>query len=139
MLGAVRSRPSAAQARAIWSKFYGRPVPTDPETGRFQVMHHKTAVADDGDPWDPENLDPMIAKDHIDLHRANGDSARWGRLGQLAKTFAEALSDALPSIFGKPEELSGPLLPSIYPKSPAPGLPNLNEAYQLNRLSLSSL
>jgi RHS repeat-associated protein len=76
-----RVRPTAAQARAIWEKATGGKVPWDDSMGRFYDMSHKTPIGDGGSPTDPENLEPMLHSDHMDMHRENGDFARWGARG----------------------------------------------------------
>jgi RHS repeat-associated protein len=77
----TRIRPTAAQARAIWEKATGGKVPRDDSMGRFYDMSHKTPIGDGGSPTDPENLEPMLHSDHMDMHRENGDFARWGARG----------------------------------------------------------
>ncbi len=45
-------------------------------------MQHKTAIADEGDPRDPNNLEPMQHDEHVEFHKQNGDFARWAKRAQ---------------------------------------------------------
>ena len=74
--GAVPLLP-ARLLRAAWQRFYGRAWPTDPVTGKNYDAHHIQPRADNGTN-DPENIKPMPHDEHMELHKANGDFARWG-------------------------------------------------------------
>jgi len=86
---AATTRPSAAQARAIWEKATGQKVPFDPESGRFYDMAHKQAIADGGNPRDPNNLKPQLHSEHMEEHMENGDFARWGARANQTQTPTE--------------------------------------------------
>jgi RHS repeat-associated protein len=59
--------------------------PLDPDTGRPQSVNHIWPLADGG-PDDWKNIEPLTRQDHVDLHKNNGDSSRWGkRKGRTCK------------------------------------------------------
>jgi RHS repeat-associated protein len=94
-VAALKSRPSAAQARAIWEKATGKTVPWDAKYNRFYDMAHKTAIGDGGLPRDANKLFPQQHDEHVEFHKENGDFARWGsranqnQAGQAAAAAAE--------------------------------------------------
>ena len=83
------TRPSAAQARAIWEKATGQKVAFDEKLGRFYDMQHKTAIADGGNPRDPNNLTPMQHDEHMAEHINNRDFQRWGARANQTQTPGE--------------------------------------------------
>jgi RHS repeat-associated protein len=59
--------------------------PTDPDSGRPQTPNHIWPLADGG-PDDWKNIEPLPRQEHVDLHKNNGDSSRWGkRKGRTCK------------------------------------------------------
>jgi hypothetical protein len=72
---------SSESLRRAWERLWGRRWPKDPETGRNQDAHHRQPRADGGTD-DPENIDPLPHKDHVEHHKNRGDFKRWGKRAQ---------------------------------------------------------
>jgi RHS repeat-associated protein len=69
---------SSESIRRAWEKLWGRTWPKDPETGGNQHAHHKKPRAEGGTD-DPQNIEPLPRKEHIEHHKRQGDFKRWGK------------------------------------------------------------
>jgi hypothetical protein len=68
-------------------------VPFDEKYQRFYDMAHKKAVADGGEPLDPNNLKPQQHDEHMAEHMERGDFKRWGTRANQAKMTAEEIRE----------------------------------------------
>ena len=81
----IKREPSSV-SRQKWEKATGKKWPKEPgNPNKNQVVSHKTALADGGTN-DVNNYGPSPAKEHIDMHKANGDFRRWGTRAKKPKT-----------------------------------------------------
>jgi RHS repeat-associated protein len=112
---------NSRQYRAAWEKVNpGQKFPTDAQGNNLHADHN-IPIADGGDPLDGNNITPRTREEHIERHRLNGDSKRWGARGArrsaLRAQTSERLSpDVPPARLPIPPELAPeatPTLPSI--------------------------
>jgi len=72
-------KKSSEQLRKEWEQGTGESWPKEPNNpDKSQAAHHKEPLADGGHDGYP-NIEPKPAKDHVDLHKNNGDFKRWSQ------------------------------------------------------------
>ena len=72
-------REAPAKSRAKWEQHTGEKWPKEPDNpDKNQTVSHKKALNDGGNN-DVQNLEPMPAKDHHQMHKDNGDFKRWAQ------------------------------------------------------------
>ncbi len=111
-------RQSARVLRSKWEKYYGRVWPKDPSNpNRNQDVAHKQAVADQGDPNDPENYDPQPHDEHMKEHKERGDFKRWGARSKIGPRSGMGPGRTLP------EEPMTEVEPEVLPEIFIPEIP----------------
>lgn len=86
--------PANRRLRREEERRSGQPWPRDPETGRNYDVAHIKAIADGGTNT-LDNIRPMHPAEHRAQHMADGDHARWGRRGAIARAFSGTVARAL--------------------------------------------